>query len=129
MREAVDQFHTASRNLSSSARTIKKNKAAKVTKKKPGKSSQLISQFKLSNATPQEENGESAEKKKRPNFSPRVVKIFVIIFLPILTVHNLKKVEWLDQNLARPYPNALEKTELAEKTGHTVAQVNNWYEY
>ena len=35
--------------------------------------------------------------------------------------------EWLHKNLTNPYPSEEEKLELAEKTGLTVLQLNNWF--
>ena len=35
--------------------------------------------------------------------------------------------EWLHKNLTNPYPSEEEKLELADKTGLTVLQLNNWF--
>lgn len=36
-------------------------------------------------------------------------------------------LNWLKQNLDRPYPNSQEKTELVHKTGLTFQQLDNWF--
>lgn len=62
--------------------------------------------------SPQSPQYESPQRKRRQN-------------LPKVTTDIL--MDWLIQNLERPYPNSHEKQELAARTGLSAQQLDNWF--
>lgn len=59
------------------------------------------------------ETGNSAKRQKKRGIFPKVAT-------------NIMRA-WLFQHLTHPYPSEEQKKELAEQTGLTLSQVNNWF--
>ena len=78
---------------------------------------------------------ESSNNAKRVKLEEKKVAVEPAVVKPVKRRHNepLNVValevmnSWYQENLSNPYPNKLEKEELARKGGITVSQVKSWF--